>query len=327
MTVLPLINRIHGRLTALGLSPSRASLMAGLDRSFLRKFIQDQQTGSARQPRRASMVRLAGALKCNPDWLLSGSGHLDAAWSANDMALLTDGAVRARPQDTVTHPDMEVFARPGHAPSLQTPPLQASPAQMSHVQTPSVSDPVPAPASAGGAAFAPGPASDVRPAPGAPAFQPADWPQDVPVFMTIRDGDGAFRLDRRQPVDYVRRPPGLAHARDAYVIYVQGSGMEPRFREGEMVYLSTTRPARSGDDVLVLLTPPDPAADDIPDALDTGKSGADAPAATRLGELRGRASDGTLTLGQFNPPAEFPLENTRIQAVHRIYRIAELMGV
>lgn len=297
MTVLPLINRIHGRLAALGLSPSRASLMAGLDRSFLRKFIQDQQSGSARQPRRASMVRLAGALKCNPDWLLSGSGHLDAAWSADDMALLTDGVVRPRPQDVVTHPDREVFARPGHAPAM----------------------PTSAPAPAGSPEFAPGATSGVRPAPGAPAFQPADWPQDVPVFMTIRDRSGTLRLDRAQPVDYVRRPPGLAHARDAYVIYVQGSEMEPRFREGEMVYLSTTRPARSGDDVLVLLTPPDPATDDA--------SGDTSATPTRLGELRGRAPDGTLTLGQFNPPAEFPLENTRIQAVHRIYRIAELMGV
>lgn len=293
MTVLPLINRIHGRLAALGLSPSRASLMAGLDRSFLRKFIQDQQSGSARQPRRASMVRLAGALKCNPDWLLTGRGHLDAAWTADDMAVLTDGAVRAGARAAASHPDREAFVRPAHLPPVSAP--------------------------VGSPDFAPGPASGVRPAPGAPAFQPADWPQDVPVYMTIRDRDGGSSLDRTQAVDYVRRPPGLAHARDAYVIYVQGSEMEPRFREGEMVYLSTTRPARSGDDVLVLLTPPVPAeGGDLP-----AKSGAPA----RLGELRGRAPDGALTIRQFNPPAEFPLESTAIQAVHRIYRIAELMGV
>jgi transcriptional regulator with XRE-family HTH domain len=49
---------------------------------------------------------------------------------------------------------------------------------------------------------------------------------DLPVYIA---GADAF------PIDWVRRPPPLAHVRDAYALLIKDTAMEPEFWPGDMV--------------------------------------------------------------------------------------------
>ena len=81
----------------------------------------------------------------------------------------------------------------------------------------------------------------------------AAMPKDVPVYGTVAGselGKGAFQLTS-DVVDYVRRPPGLVGARDAYALYVEGESMLPKFEPGELVYVHPHRKVRPLDYVVI----------------------------------------------------------------------------
>ena len=80
----------------------------------------------------------------------------------------------------------------------------------------------------------------------------AQMPRDVPVLGTAAGaGVGAFQMDAGNVIDYARRPPGLAGAKDAYAIYVVGDSMSPRYEEGDPVFVHPHRPVLAGDYVVV----------------------------------------------------------------------------
>lgn len=62
--------------------------------------------------------------------------------------------------------------------------------------------------------------------------------------------DGSFSLG--EVIDHVRRPPGLRKAKDAAALNVVGDSMVPRFKPGELIYV-TKRPPAPGDDVVIEL--------------------------------------------------------------------------
>lgn len=75
-------------------------------------------------------------------------------------------------------------------------------------------------------------------------------PVDVPVVgVAAASVAGAFIVDG--VIDRVRRPPGLLHAKNVYALYVRGESMIPRFRPGELIFVSPDRPPGSGDDVVI----------------------------------------------------------------------------
>ena len=75
--------------------------------------------------------------------------------------------------------------------------------------------------------------------------------RDVPVRGTAAaNRTGEFQVGE-SPIDHVRRPPGISGARDVYAIYVVGDSMEPRFFEGDLVYVHPHRPAQIGSFVVV----------------------------------------------------------------------------
>lgn len=80
-------------------------------------------------------------------------------------------------------------------------------------------------------------------------------PGNLPVMgtagasFTVRH-EGAFEMEARI-VEYVRRPPALMNVPDAYAIYVSGSSMEPRYLQGELLFVHPHRPPRHGDPVLI----------------------------------------------------------------------------
>lgn len=135
-------------------------------------------------------------------------------------------------------------------------------------------------------------------------------PSDVPVYGTAAGSHlrGAFQLVEGTTIDYVRRPPGLTGAADAYALYVEGSSMEPRFEPGELVFVHPHRPARLGDAVIVQV------------AVSPGQIEAS------IGFLRRRTAD-HVVIGKLNPAAEVQLNRAHVTAVHRVLTMNELFGV
>lgn len=150
-----------------------------------------------------------------------------------------------------------------------------------------------------------------KPASQAPQLPPrAEMPMDVEVRGTAAGavGEGAFQLEDAV-IDRVRRPPGIADARDVYALYVVGDSMSPRFEPGELIYVSERRPPRIGDCVVV----------QVQNAEHDGVQ-------AYLKRMKRRSADG-LVLEQFNPPGEMRLKAANVKAVHRVLTMNELFGV
>lgn len=156
----------------------------------------------------------------------------------------------------------------------------------------------------------PGPAlaQDVRPAP--VTLPPREaMPNDVPVYGTAAASHlkGAFQLEPGV-VDYVRRPPGLSAAREAYALFVEGTSMEPRFQPGDLLFVHPNRPPRAGDTVIVQVQV-------APHEIEAS-----------VGFLR-RTTASHVIIGKLNPDAEVLLPRQRVTAIHRVLSINELFGV
>lgn len=137
-------------------------------------------------------------------------------------------------------------------------------------------------------------------------------PNDVPVYGVAAgngSGDGSFRLEDHA-VDYVRRPPGVAHARDVYAVYVTGDSMYPAHRHGALLFIAPGRPISIGDDVLICLLPKE-------------QGDPDEYLIKRL-VRRGAAA---IQVEQFNPPCllDFPVE--RLKYLHKVLEARELVGI
>jgi len=161
------------------------------------------------------------------------------------------------------------------------------------------------------------PVSGFRPDDGGIEFTTASVPdfrtlrRDVPVLGTAECGDnGAFTLDSGDPIDFVRRPPGIASRKGVYCIYTEGSSMEPVYESGDLVFADPHRPPRPGRDVIVQLR---------------GKAEGDE---TRylLKRLVRRTSTKWI-LRQFNPLLELTFADRDVIAVHLVLKNHELLGI
>jgi phage repressor protein C with HTH and peptisase S24 domain len=134
--------------------------------------------------------------------------------------------------------------------------------------------------------------------------------KNVPVYGTVYGGaSGDFTMNGEQ-VDSVRRPPRLEGRTDIIAVYVRGTSMEPRFHEGELVYLETSRPPSIGDDVVVVLRPtgPDPEHPAYLKCL----------VATTPTRLR---------LKQYNPPQVIEFDRRKVERIYRVMTMVDLLGV
>ncbi len=151
--------------------------------------------------------------------------------------------------------------------------------------------------------------SNVRPsASEAPDFRVLA--KDIPVLGQAECGsDGAFTLDGGDPIDIVRRPPGLLNRKGIYCIYTEGSSMEPVYEAGDLIYVDPHRPPRAGRDVVIQL-------------FAKGPAGEERCFLKRLV----RRSGSKWRLKQFNPEKEFVLDDEDVRAVHLVLKNQELMG-
>lgn len=135
-----------------------------------------------------------------------------------------------------------------------------------------------------------------------PASRP-DMPKDVPVMGQATGGpDGAMTIG--DATEYIRRPTGLSGVQGIYAVFVVGESMEPRFRTGELVFVSPTRPVRVGDDVVVQCR------DDQNEIV------------AFIKVVMGRSGNGW-TFSQYNPQGIWS-PPWPVVAVHRIFTTADL---
>lgn len=75
----------------------------------------------------------------------------------------------------------------------------------------------------------------------------------LPLYRSQAEASGeGFKLFD-QPVDFLPRPCGLAHAADAFAFYVVTQEMMPRFCKGELIFIHPGRLVLSGCSVIVEL--------------------------------------------------------------------------
>ena len=148
-----------------------------------------------------------------------------------------------------------------------------------------------------------------KPAPDISVIQ--DAPRDIPVFGTVPGGpEGHFIMNNSEVTEYLPRPPGIASLKEVYGLYITGDSMKGHgSSEGDLIYVSPTRPPVVGSLVVVQMID-----------TDTGEAGS-----AMVKQYLGRTAT-ALRLGQYNPAKEFTVPMGRIKSVHRVLTIRELMG-
>lgn len=138
-----------------------------------------------------------------------------------------------------------------------------------------------------------------------------DAPRNVPVLGAVPGGpEGSFIMDSNAVTEYLPRPPGIASLKEVYGLYIVGDSMKGfGSSEGDIIYVSRTRPPVVGGLVVVQLK------DDKTDET----------VAAMVKQYMGRTAT-HLKLAQFNPAKEFQVALVRVEAVHRVLTLRELMG-
>jgi phage repressor protein C with HTH and peptisase S24 domain len=75
--------------------------------------------------------------------------------------------------------------------------------------------------------------------------------RNLPVFGVAVGGDDAWFELNGQVHEYVERPAQLEGVHNGYALFVLGDSMEPRYLEGEIVYINPNRPVTAGSFVAV----------------------------------------------------------------------------
>lgn len=161
------------------------------------------------------------------------------------------------------------------------------------------------------------------PAPPPPAAKPLEvrpaelavpgmsaMPLDLPVMGTAAGSllRGAFQFEGGV-IDYVRRPPALVGAKDAYALYVEGDSMLPLYPHGELIIVHPGRPPRLNDGVVV-----------------QSRSRADGDIEATLGILAARTGS-EIKLQKLNPSAVVSIKREYVDQVHKVLTLSELFGV
>jgi phage repressor protein C with HTH and peptisase S24 domain len=143
--------------------------------------------------------------------------------------------------------------------------------------------------------------------------------RDVPVYGTalgaevVMDGEAIEQteLNRAEVVEYRRRPTILDGRADVYALYVQGSSMDPRYRDGAIIYVESRKRPSVGDDAVIYLRAPD----------DDGER-----ATSVLVKTIVRKSASFVELEQFNPRHIFRIPMERVERMDRVLTLDDMTG-
>ena len=129
----------------------------------------------------------------------------------------------------------------------------------------------------------------------------APHPSQLRVLGMAECGPDGWSLWNGDVIDTIPTPSNLAGAPGAYAVYTVGSSMEPRYYEGELVFVHPGKPVTAGAFVLVQIKP---------------EHEGDTPRAV-VKRLVKRTPNKTV-LEQFNPAKKFDIRNDDIVSMHRV---------
>ncbi len=153
------------------------------------------------------------------------------------------------------------------------------------------------------------PPSEVELARDAPDISTLGGARNVPEYgIAVGGEDDDFTLNG-EVLDHHSRPTGLAR-RDVFVVRVKGTSMEPRFREGHLLYVEKKRQPGVGDDAVIELYPDEE----------------DGAGRAFIKELVSKDM-ATVVVRQFNPPKPISYPRNRVKALYRVVPNNELFGV
>lgn len=140
---------------------------------------------------------------------------------------------------------------------------------------------------------------------------PFEMPKDVPVMGTAAGSHlrGAFQLQMGDPVDYVRRPPTLMHAKNIYSLYVEGESMIPQFFPADLIFINPDKPVRIGDAVVIQV-----------------KHSEEGHHEATLGILLKRTAEWVM-IQKHNPSNEIQIARSTIIHMHKVLSPNEIYGV
>lgn len=134
--------------------------------------------------------------------------------------------------------------------------------------------------------------------------RPEIGPQ-IPLYGTVVGGvDGQFELNGNL-LDRVKAPASLYGVRNAYAVRVAGDSMEPRYEDGETVFVDPSRRPTRNDYVVAQVRVDEDSA----------------PLAYIKKFVRWNSEK--LVLSQFNPPKELEFDGRFVESVHYILRSGE----
>lgn len=136
---------------------------------------------------------------------------------------------------------------------------------------------------------------------------PSGVARRIPLFASVV-GEGGRVTVTTEIVEMLPCPHGIEGVRDVYALYVMGETMVPRFRQGEVVFVTPRRPARPGDDIVIVLK------------NESGET------ETHIKQYVGDRGN-EICAQQFNPPAELFFDRDQVIEMHRIAPLNDLIGV
>jgi SOS-response transcriptional repressor LexA len=128
------------------------------------------------------------------------------------------------------------------------------------------------------------------------------WGVTIPLYGQAVGGvDGEFFMNEGNKLSDVTAPPGLESVSGAYAVTVSSDSMEPRYYDGEVVFVHPKRRPVRGDFVVAQIHNPNEGS----------------PPLAYVKRLV-RYTEGGLILEQFNPPKELRFEHRAVISVHVI---------
>jgi len=97
------------------------------------------------------------------------------------------------------------------------------------------------------------PSSDAKTRACVPVYSPAMPSAELLVFA-LKRGRKKEMILTREAVDKVPRPHYLAHAKDAYALYVVDKTMVPMYRPRQLLFVNPYKPPSPGGGAIVVLT-------------------------------------------------------------------------
>jgi phage repressor protein C with HTH and peptisase S24 domain len=128
----------------------------------------------------------------------------------------------------------------------------------------------------------------------------------IPLYGQAVGGvDGEFVMNEGNKLSDVTAPPGLESVSGAYAVSVSGESMEPRYFDGEVVFVHPKRRPVRGDFVVAQIQNPN--------------------SSTPLAFVKRliRYNEGGLVLEQFNPPKQMRFDHQTVVSLHVIIMAGE----